>query len=321
MKILITGGGGLIGGHLAKSLIADGHTVRVVDIKPICEWYQHFDEAENIMLNLSVKENCDQAVKGIDEIYNLACNMGGIGFIENHKSACMFSVLINTNLLYSAIQSGVSKYFFSSTACVYNTLKQSTTSVIALKEEDAYPALPEEGYGWEKLFSEQLCLSVAKENLIQVRIARFHNVYGPYGAWTGGREKSPAALCRKISLVKLNKSNFIEIWGNGNQMRSYMYVDDCIDGIKRIMKSQIKEPINLGSSELVSINHLVKTIEDIAGVKVEKKYNSSAPIGVMGRNSDNTKIKEYLKWEPSTSLSNGLKPTFNWIHEECQKQF
>jgi GDP-D-mannose 3',5'-epimerase len=321
MKILVAGAGGFIGGHLVKNLLENNCIVRAIDCKPFHEWHQIFDLAENIILDLSFKHNCDLAVSEVNQVYNLACNMGGIGFIQNHRTECMFSVLINTHLLQSSIANKVSRYFYSSTACVYNTKKQSSIHVIPLKEEDAYPALPEAGYGWEKLFSEQMCLEAAKENLIQIRIARLHNVYGPYGTWFGGKEKAPAAISRKIAIVNLNQNDSIEIWGNGEQIRSFMYIDDCVCGIKKIMNSNIVEPINLGSSEAISINNLVNIIENIAGVKAKRIYNLNAPSGVVGRSSDNTKIKNYLNWEPSISLKNGLKITYDWIYQQCKNQF
>ena len=321
MKILVTGAGGFIGGHLVKSLLSEGHAIRAVDCKPLNEWHQLFTDAENLSLDLTLKDNCDHAAHEVNEIYSLACNMGGIGFIETHRMDCMFSILINAHLLQSAIRNGVSKYFYSSTACVYNKTKQSSTNVVPLKEEDAYPALPEAGYGWEKLFTEQLCLEVAKESSLKIRIARFHNVYGPFGTWFGGREKAPAAMCRKVAMVKLGQSDCIEIWGDGNQMRSFMHIDDCIIGIKKIMTSNIEEPINLGSSEVISINDLADIVEDIAGVKAGRKHDLAAPLGVMGRSSDNTKIKSYLGWEPSIPLGQGLEGTYNWIYQQCKSQF
>jgi nucleoside-diphosphate-sugar epimerase len=321
MKILVAGAGGFIGGHLVKNLLENNCTVRAIDCKPFHEWHQIFDSSENLSLDLSLKSNCDIAASEVNQVYNLACNMGGIGFIEKHRTECMFSVLINTHLLQSSIMNKVGRYFYSSTACVYNKTKQSSINVIPLKEEDAYPALPEAGYGWEKLFSEQMCLEAANENLIQIRIARLHNVYGPHGTWFGGREKAPAAISRKIAMVNINKNDSIEIWGNGEQIRSFMHIDDCVYGIKKIMNSNIIEPINLGSSETISINNLVDIIENIAGVKTKRIYNLNAPLGVVGRSSDNTKIKNYLNWEPSISLKNGLKTTYDWIYQQCKNQF
>ena len=317
MKTLVTGAGGFIGGHLVRRLVASGADVRSVDCKPFSEWHQLSGQAENLSLDLSLKENCDLATEGAEQVISLACNMGGIGFIEKNRLDCMLSVLINAHLIQSSIRRGVGKYFFSSTACVYNTLRQNTTQVVALREEDAYPAMPEAGYGWEKLFTENLCLEAARQTGMEVRVARLHNVYGPHGAWSGGREKAPAAICRKVALAKLGMRDEIEIWGDGSQMRSFMYVDDCVDGICKIMDSDIDEPINLGSSEVVSINQLVDLVEEIAEVKLRRSYDLTAPLGVVGRNSDNTKILENLGWEPKTKLKDGLINTYDWIYKQC----
>lgn len=320
MQVLVAGAGGFIGGHLVKALLAEGKAVRAVDIKPFKEWHQISPEAQNHSLDLSLQEACAFVACDVEEVYNLACNMGGIGFIERHRLDCMFSVLINTHLLQAALRHGVKKYFFASTACVYNTQKQSTSIVVPLREEDAYPALPEQGYGWEKLFAEQLCLTAAQESLLQVRIARLHNVYGPFGTWDGGREKAPAAICRKVAMVQLGKAEAVEIWGDGSQLRSFMFIDDCIKGIKKIMNSNITEPINLGSAELVSINQLVDKVEAVAGIQVRRIYKENMPLGVVGRNSDNTKIKALLGWEPNTLLVDGLRQTYSWVYEQCQNQ-
>ncbi len=315
--VVVTGGGGFIGGHLVAALRRQGYSrIRSVDIKPLEEWYQCFDDVENLVLDLNIKENCLMAAGGAYEIFNLAANMGGMGFIENNKALCMLSVLINTHMLQAAQQCGVEKYFYSSSACVYNGDKQKDINAPALKEEDAYPALAEDGYGWEKLFSERMCRHFREDFGLRTRVARFHNVYGPHGTWDGGREKAPAAICRKVIQAKLSGKLEIEIWGTGEQTRSFMYIDDCLEGIRMIMDSDILEPINLGSSELVSINQLVDIVEEIAGVKLRRSYDLSAPKGVNGRNSDNTLIKKYLNWEPSTRLRDGLETTYAWIHDQ-----
>ena len=254
--------------------------------------------------------------RGIDVVFQLAADMGGMGFIQNNKALCMLSVLVNTHMLMAARDSGVERFFYSSSACVYNAEKQKNADVVALKEEDAYPAMPEDGYGWEKLFSERMCRHFQEDFGLESRIARFHNVYGPYGTYDGGREKAPAAICRKVIEAKASGSNEIEIWGDGNQTRSFMYIDDCLWGTQAIMESDIQEPINLGSSELVTINQLVDVVEEIAGVKLRRTYKLDAPKGVNGRNSDNTKLRSYLGWEPSISLYEGMARTYEWI--ECQ---
>jgi nucleoside-diphosphate-sugar epimerase len=315
--ILVAGGGGFIGGHLVADLLRRGHTkIRAVDLKPVEEWYQVFDQVENVHADLKEKEKCLQACRGAAVVYNLAADMGGMGFIENNKALCMLSVLINTHLLVAAKEIGVGQYFFASSACVYNAEKQRNADVVPLREEDAYPAMAEDGYGWEKLFSERMCRHFTEDFGLYTRCARFHNVYGPHGTWEGGREKAPAAICRKVIQAKLSGDHEIEIWGDGNQARSFMYIDDCIRGIDRIMHSLIAEPINLGSSELVTINGLVDLVEDIAGVQLKRRYNLNAPKGVNGRNSDNTKIQHYLGWEPSTRLYDGLRKTYAWIYDE-----
>ncbi len=316
-KTLVCGAGGFIGGHLIADLRRQGHTnLRAVDRKPLAEWYQRFDDVENFHLNMERLEDCEKVVKGADIVYNLAADMGGMGFIELNKALCMITVLINTHLLLAAKKFGVKRFFYASSACVYNGDKQKDPNHTALKEEDAYPALPEDGYGWEKLFSERMCRHFREDFGIATRAARYHNVYGPHGTWTGGREKAPAAICRKVIQAKLSGKHEIEIWGDGQQTRSFMYIDDCLLGTQRILKSDILEPINLGSSELVSINQLVDIVEGIAGVKLKRNYNLSAPKGVNGRNSDNTRIKQLLGWEPSTRLRDGLEKTYAWIHEQ-----
>ena len=319
-KILIGGGGGFIGGHLAKSLLGRGYEVRVVDVKPLDQWYQINEGAENIVANLEEKEACFSATEGCDEVYNLACNMGGMGFIENNKALCMLSILINTHLLMAAKEHNVKKYLYSSSACVYAADKQTNTAVTALKEADAYPAMPEDGYGWEKLFSERMCKHFEEDFGMQVRVVRFHNVYGPDGTWRGGREKAPAALCRKIIEAKKSDNLSIEVWGDGEQTRSFMYIDDCITGLDKLMESDFSDPINLGRSEMVSINELIDMISDIAGVKVERNHDLNAPQGVRGRNSDNSLILEKLGWEPEVDLKTGLATTYAWIEEQIERE-
>jgi GDP-D-mannose 3', 5'-epimerase len=315
--IVIAGAGGFIGGHLVKDLINQGFThLRAVDIKLFDDWYQLFPEVENIQADLKDKVACERAVQGARFVFNLAADMGGIGFIEAHKADCMLSVLINTNLLLAAKTFGVERFFFASSACVYAAEKQLTSQIIPLKEEDAYPAMPEDGYGWEKLFSERMCRHFEEDYKIITRVARFHNAYGPHGTYQGGREKAPAALCRKIIEAKLSGNHQVDIWGDGEQTRSFMYVDDCVFGTKAIMDSAIIEPINLGSSELVTINQLVTLIEEIAKIKVKRHYQLDAPLGVRGRNSDNTLIQQKLGWEPSIPLRVGLEKTYRWIYDQ-----
>jgi len=315
-KILVAGGGGFIGGWLVKELLSQGNQVSAVDIKPMSEWSQVFPEATNSVRDLSNLENCFKSTAGIDEVYNLAADMGGMGFIENNKAACMLSVLINTHLLMASKENGVSKYFFASSACVYNASKQNQTNIDPLREEDAYPAMPEDGYGWEKLFSERMCRHFYEDYGLETRVARYHNVYGPNGTWDGGREKAPAALCRKVATAKASSINSIEIWGDGEQTRSFTYIEDCIKGSIMLMNSDIREPLNIGSSQMVSINSMVEIIDGIAGVELTRKYNLEAPKGVRGRNSDNTRIQDLLNWQPSISLSTGLAATYKWIEEQ-----
>jgi len=319
-KVVVCGGGGFIGGHLVRHLVAKGvPVIRAIDIKPRSEWYQHSEGVENLVLDLQSREACAQAVDGADAVFNLAADMGGMGFIENNKALCMLSVLINTHLLMASREAGVQRFFFSSSACVYNAEKQKNPKVTPLREADAYPAMPEDGYGWEKLFSERMCRHFMEDFGLETRIARYHNVYGPLGTYAGGREKAPAAVCRKVIEAKRSGKHQIEIWGDGHQTRSFTYIDDCLQGTEKITESDIREPLNLGSSELVTINGLVDIVEEIAGVKLERKYNLSAPKGVNGRNSDNTKIREYLNWEPSVRLRDGMRQTYNWIEQEMNK--
>jgi GDP-D-mannose 3',5'-epimerase len=316
-KAVVCGAGGFIGGHLVQSLLNDGvDVIRAIDIKPLDEWYQASSDVESLSLDLQDKDNCLKAAAGAEVIFQLAADMGGMGFIENNKALCMLSVLTNTHMLMAAREKGVERFFYSSSACVYNGEKQTNPNVIALKEEDAYPALPEDGYGWEKLFSERMCRHFEEDYGLQCRVARYHNVYGPLGTWTGGREKAPAAICRKVIEAKHSGSHQIEIWGDGKQTRSFMYIDDCTVGTQMITESEIHEPLNLGSDELVTINQLVDLVEEIAGVKLKRSYKLDAPKGVNGRNSDNTKILEKLNWEPSIKLREGLAKTYAWIENE-----
>ena len=316
-KIVITGAGGFIGGALISLLLKQGcPNLLAVDVKPVDDWYQRFDDVENLSLDLNLKENCETTAKDAVEIYNLAANMGGMGFIEHNKALCMLSVLINTNMILAAKKYGAQRFFYASSACVYNADKQKTFEAPSLKEEDAYPALAEDGYGWEKLFSERMCRHFREDFGLQTRVARFHNVYGPWGTWFGGREKAPAAICRKVIEAKISGNHSIEIWGSGNQTRSFMFIDDCTEGIQKIKNSNILEPINLGSSEAVTINQLVSMAEEIANIKLKRNYDLGAPKGVNGRNSDNTLIKQYLDWEPSTPLRDGLEQTYRWIYDQ-----
>jgi nucleoside-diphosphate-sugar epimerase len=316
-NVVICGAGGFIGGHLVNRLLKQGiRTVRAVDVKPLDEWCQKSPEAENLVMDLREKEACYQAAKGMEVVFQLAADMGGMGFIENNKALCMLSVLVSTHMLLAARDSGVERLFYSSSACVYNGDKQTSPDAAALKEEDAYPALPEDGYGWEKLFAERMCRHFEEDFGLQCRIARFHNVYGPLGTYEGGREKAPAAICRKVIEAKITGKHEIEIWGSGNQTRSFMYIDDCTRGVQDILESDIREPINLGSSELVTINQLVDIVEEIAGIKLNRTYNLDAPKGVNGRNSDNTKIRQYLGWEPSIRLKDGMAKTYKWIESQ-----
>ena len=315
-KIVVCGGGGFIGGHLVADLLRQGNQVRSVDVKPFEEWFQMFPESENLRLDLREKESCEHAVADVDLVYDLAADMGGMGFIENNKALCMLSVLINTRMLMATKGAGANRYFYASSACVYATDKQTDPDVTALKEEDAYPAMPEDGYGWEKLFSERMCRHFREDFGITTRVARYHNVYGPHGTYDGGREKAPAAICRKVIEAKLSGKHEIEIWGDGKQTRSFQWIDDCVKGTQMIMNGDYAEPLNLGSSELVTINQLVDLAEDIAGLKLKRRYNLSAPKGVNGRNSDNTLIRKIYNWEPSTRLRDGLERTYRWIHDQ-----
>ncbi|HEV2456548.1 MAG TPA: NAD-dependent epimerase/dehydratase family protein [Verrucomicrobiae bacterium] len=317
--IVITGGGGFIGGNLALYFKKKGfNRIRAVDKKPIYEWYLKVPGVENLCLDVSKEANCHRVCEGAVEVYNLAADMGGMGFIERFRVECLRSVLINTHMIEAAYQAGTRRYFYSSSACAYNTTLQKDPKVRALKESDAYPAMAERGYGWEKLISEMFCEEYWHERGMKTFIARFHNVYGPHGTWDGGREKAPAALCRKVIQAQDDGKHDISIWGDGNQTRSFMYIDDCVKGVDMITHCDdlIATPINLGSSELVTINELLSKIENIAGVKLKRHYDLSAPKGVAGRNSDNTFIHKVLGWEPNTTLNKGLAATYKWIKEQ-----
>ena len=320
MKCLIAGAGGFIGGHLMKRLQLDGHEIICADIKPISSWFQISDKNKNLSLDLKDFKNCLQVCDGVDYIFNLACNMGGMGFIENNKAECMLSVLINTNLLRASLQNKISKYYFSSSACVYNASKQNDTFIDGLKEEDAYPAMPEDGYGWEKLFSERMCRHFYEDFGLDVRIARYHNIYGPEGTYDGGREKAPAALCRKIINAKLKKEKKIEVWGDGEQTRSFLYIDDCIEATMSVFESNFTDVFNIGSEEQVSINQMIDKIEEIADFKVERNYDISKPKGVRGRSSDNSLINSKINWSPKFSLKDGLERTYYWIYNSITNQ-
>jgi nucleoside-diphosphate-sugar epimerase len=314
--IVVCGAGGFIGGHLVADLLRQGKKVRAVDIKPFDEWYQLFAQAESLELDLREKAACEKAARDASIIYNLAADMGGMGFIENNRALCMVSVLINTHLVMAAKDAGVERFFYASSACAYAADKQTDPNVTALKEEDAYPAMPEDGYGWEKLFSERMCRHFREDFGLKTRIARYHNVYGPHGTYNGGREKAPAAICRKVIEAKLSGKKEIEVWGDGHQTRSFMWIDDCVKGTQMILEGDFVDPLNLGSSELVSINRLVDIVEEIAGVKLQRRHNLDAPKGVNGRNSDNTLIQKVFGWEPSTRLRDGLEKTYAWIYDQ-----
>jgi nucleoside-diphosphate-sugar epimerase len=317
--VLVTGAGGFIGGHLVAELRRRGHRrVRGVDIKPLDQWYQLFDDVDNRSLDLSDLAACRQAARDGRYVFNLAADMGGMGFIELNKAACMLTVLINTHMLMAAREAGVERFFYSSSACVYAADKQTSAQVMPLREGDAYPAMPEDGYGWEKLFSERMCRHFAEDFGLITRVARYHNVYGPFGTYDGGREKAPAAVCRKVIAAQLSGSHEIEIWGDGEQTRSFTYIDDCLDGTLRLMESGVGEPLNIGSDQLVTINQLVDIVEKVAGVQLKRRYKLDAPKGVRGRNSDNTLIQERLGWAPSIRLEDGMRKTYEWIHAEMQ---
>jgi GDP-D-mannose 3', 5'-epimerase len=318
--VVVTGAGGFIGGHLVRDLLDDGFTrVRGVDAKPLDEWYQVAEAADNRQLDLAEAPAAYEASDGASYVFNLAADMGGMGFIENNKALCMLSVLTSTNMLMAARDNEVERFFYSSSACVYAADKQTNTDVTALREEDAYPAMPEDGYGWEKLFSERMARHFLEDFGLERRVARYHNVYGPNGTWDGGREKAPAAICRKVIAAKTSGDHSIEIWGDGEQTRSFMYIDDCVYGTRLLTESDVTEPLNIGSSQLVTINQLVDIAEKIAGITLDRRYKLDAPLGVRGRNSDNTRIVERLGWEPRISLEDGLEKTYAWIYDQMHQ--
>ena len=321
-KILVVGAGGFIAGHLIKKLLENGNSISAVDIKPKEYWFQDFDIVKNYYdTDMKLYDNCIKLTKNIDYIFNMACNMGGMGFIENNKAECMQSVLINTNLLIASKENKVQKYFFSSSACAYNISKQQDNFIDALKEEDAYPADPEDGYGWEKLFSERMCRHFMEDYGIEVRIARYHNIYGPFGTFDGGREKAPAALCRKVINSKLNNDKIIDVWGDGNQTRSFLYIDDCVDGTIKLFESNYSEPVNIGSDEQVSINQMIDILEEISDNKgLKKEYQLDKPKGVRGRSSNNDLVKKVLGWRYQIKLRDGLSKTYEWIYSEIKKK-
>ena len=315
--VVVTGAGGFIGGHLVGDLLASGwRRIRAIDVKPLDQWHQLHRAADNRVADLRDRAACQAAAKGAREIFNLAADMGGMGFIETHKAECMLSVLINTHMLMAARETGAERYFYSSSACVYAADKQTRPDVTPLKEEDAYPAMPEDGYGWEKLFGERMCRHFREDYGLETRVARYHNVYGPHGTYEGGREKAPAALCRKIIEAELGGAKEIEVWGDGEQSRSFMYIDDCVYGTRRLFASDVAEPINIGSDELVTINQLIDIVESIAGRTFTRRYNLAAPKGVRGRSSENTLIKQKLGWAPSITLRDGMEKTYRWIREQ-----
>tara|TARA_B110000503_G_scaffold132917_1_gene209531 strand:+ start:135 stop:1145 length:1011 start_codon:yes stop_codon:yes gene_type:complete len=320
-KILVVGAGGFIGGHLVDRLLKDGNTIVATDIKPKEYWFQDFDNAENhYATDMKDISNCRKVSTGVDFVFNMACNMGGMGFIENNKAECMLSVLINTNLLIACNENKVQRYFFSSSACAYNETMQQDVFIKGLKEEDAYPAQPQDGYGWEKLFSERMCRHFQEDYGLEVRVARYHNIYGPFGTYDGGREKAPAALSRKVAQSKINKTNNIEVWGDGKQTRTFLYVDDCIEGTLKLFESDYSDPVNIGSDEQVSINQMIEIIEEISNVDtLKREYQLDKPKGVRGRSSNNDLAKKVLNWSYELSLKDGLTKTYNWIYSELKK--
>lgn len=314
--ILVTGAGGFIGGHLVKKL-SETYTVRAIDKKPLEKWYQVVDSAENIVGDLTDYDVALHATQGIDEVYHMACDMGGMGFIEHNKTLCMLSIIPDTNTLKAAQLNGAKKFLFASTACVYPMYKQNTTEPEPLIEGTEYPADPEDGYGWEKLFMERMCRHFSEDFGIEVRIVRYHNVYGPVGTWQGGREKAPAAMCRKVIETLYNKTNEIEIWGDGEQTRSFLYIDDAVEGTIQVMNGQHQSAFNIGSDRMVSVNELITVIENIVDIKLQRKY-IEGPLGVRGRNSHNDKVKTLLNWQPTTTLEEGIVRTFNWIRQQYE---
>ena len=318
-KVCVTGAGGFCGGHLVARLVAEGHQVLAVDRKLYGDWYQRTKGARELAgCDLSHPDNCRLVTTKQEWVFNLAADMGGMGYIEANKAACMLSVLTSTNMLFAAREAGVERFFYSSSACVYPDYRQEIAYDAPLREDDAYPAMPEDGYGWEKLFSERMCRHFTEDFGLVTRVARYHNVYGPHGTWTGGREKAPAAICRKVAEAVISGDHEIEIWGDGEQTRSFMYIDDCVEGTLRLMASDVERPLNVGSDELVTINELVSLVEDIAGVRLRRRYLRDAPVGVRGRNSDNTLIRELLDWEPSTGLRDGMEITYAWVYDQVR---
>ena len=321
-KVLVVGAGGFIGGHLVKRILDNGNSVVATDIKPKEYWFQDFDTVENYYAT-DMKDilNCRKVTQGVDYVFNMACNMGGMGFIENNKAECMQSVLINTNLLIACNENKVQRYFFSSSACAYNKTKQEDVFIECLKEEDAYPAEPEDGYGWEKLFSERMCRHFMEDYGLEVRVARYHNIYGPYGTYDGGREKAPAALCRKVIQAKKNKKDTIDVWGDGKQTRTFLYIDECVEGTLRLFESNYSDPVNIGSDEQVSINQMIGIIEGISGGgELKKNYQLDKPKGVRGRSSNNDLVKKVLDWSYKMSLKDGLTKTYKWIETEMSQK-
>ena len=314
-KYLVVGAGGFIGGHLVSRLLSDGNKVKAVDMKPLDLWFQKFKDAKNFSLDMQEYENCLEMTKNVDYVMNLACNMGGIGFIENNKAECMLSVLINTNLLRSCLKNKIEKYFYSSSACAYNTHLQTDPNITGLKEEDAYPAMPEDGYGWEKLFSERMCRHFTEDYGLETRVARFHNIYGPMGTFDGGREKAPAAICRKVIEAKIENKDTIDVWGDGTQTRSFLYIEDCIDAVLKLFYSNYSDPINIGSDEKVTINQLISIAEELSNRSLKKNYQLDKPQGVKGRSSNNDLIKKKLNWNYKYLLKEGIKETYNWIEQ------
>lgn len=319
VEVLVAGGGGFIGGHLVRRLVDEGRSVRSVDLKPLEQWHQVHPGVDNVVADLSLLDAATDAAQGAREVYMLAADMGGMGFIESNKAACMLSVLTSTHMLQAARHAGVERYFFSSSACVYPAGLQEDARVTALMESDAYPAMPEDGYGWEKLFTERMCRHFEEDFGLVTRVARYHNIYGPHGTWDGGREKAPAAVCRKIALAAITGEHEIEIWGDGQQTRSFTWIEDCLHGTDLVMHGTSSEPVNVGSSELVTVNQLVDIVEDIAGITCERSYLLDAPLGVRGRNSDNTLVEQLHGWSPSTSLADGLEVTYAWVHDQVKR--
>ena len=321
-RVLIVGAGGFIGGHLVKKILDNGNSVVASDIKPKEYWFQDFDTVENhYATDMKDISNCRKVTQGVDYVFNMACNMGGMGFIENNKAECMQSVLINTNLLIACNENKVQRYFFSSSACAYNKTKQEDVFIEGLKEEDAYPAEPEDGYGWEKLFSERMCRHFMEDYGLEVRVARYHNIYGPYGTYDGGREKAPAALCRKVIQAKKDKKDTIDVWGDGKQTRTFLYIDECVEGTLRLFESNFSDPVNIGSDEQVSINQMIGIIEGISGGgELKKNYQLDKPKGVRGRSSNNDLVKKVLDWSYKMSLKDGLTKTYKWIESEMSQK-